>query len=131
MECFPINFTSFQKNNCKNGQVQCRTWCNESCSAVSDFVSPGTIQSMEFSRPEYWSGWPFPSPGHLHNPGIEPRSPALQMDSFPAEPRGKPRMWCKTWIITALRKALMLDHGMPLPMTWVDPVATHFSIGRR
>jgi len=40
---------------------------------------------MEFSRPEYWSGYPFPSPGDLPNPGIEPRSPALQADSLPTE----------------------------------------------
>ena len=45
---------------------------------------------MEFSRPEYWSGYPFPSPGDLPNPGIKPRSPALQADSLPAEPPGKP-----------------------------------------
>ena len=45
---------------------------------------------MEFSRPEYWSGLPFPSPGDLPNPGIEPRSPTLQADSLPAEPPGKP-----------------------------------------
>ena len=45
---------------------------------------------MEFSRPEYWSGELFPSPGDLLNPGIEPRSPALQVDSLPAEPPGKP-----------------------------------------
>ena len=44
---------------------------------------------MEFSRPEYWSGWPFPSPGDLPNPGIKPRSSALQMDSLPAEPQRK------------------------------------------
>ena len=44
---------------------------------------------MEFSRPEYWSGWPFPPPGDLYNPGIEPRSPTLQADSLPAEPQGK------------------------------------------
>ena len=44
---------------------------------------------MEFSRPEYWSGWPFPSPGDLPNSGIEPRSPALQVDSLPAELEGK------------------------------------------
>ena len=37
---------------------------------------------MEFSRPEYWSGQPFPSPGDLPNPGIEPGSPALKADSF-------------------------------------------------
>ena len=41
--------------------------------------------SMEFSRPEYWSGQPFPSPGNLPHPGIEPRSPALQADSLPTE----------------------------------------------
>ena len=51
---------------------------------------PWTIQSVEFSRPEYWSGEPFPSPGDLPNPEIEPGSPALQADSFPAEPQGKP-----------------------------------------
>ena len=44
---------------------------------------------MEFSRLEYWSGQPFPSPGDLPNPGIEARSPALQVDSLPAEPQGK------------------------------------------
>ena len=49
------------------------------------------MQSMEFSRSEYWSGWPFPSPGDLPNPGIKPRSPALQVDSLPAEPQGKPK----------------------------------------
>ena len=47
------------------------------------------IQSMEFSKPEYWSGWPFPSPEDLPIPGIEPRSPTLQVDSLPAEPQGK------------------------------------------
>ena len=46
---------------------------------------------MESSRPEYWSGWPFPSPGGLSNSGIEPRSPALQADSLLAEPQGKPK----------------------------------------
>jgi len=42
-----------------------------------------------FSRQEYWSGLPFPSPGHLPNPGIEPRSPSLQADSLPPELPGK------------------------------------------
>ena len=46
--------------------------------------------SMGFSRREYWSGLPFPSPGDLPNPGIEPRSPTLQADSLPAEPPRKP-----------------------------------------
>ena len=47
--------------------------------------------SMEFSRQEYWSALPFPSPGNLPNPGIEPRSPALQADSLLSEPPGKPQ----------------------------------------
>ena len=46
---------------------------------------------MEFSRPEYWSGYPFPSSGDLPHPGIKPRSPALQADSLPAEPQEKPK----------------------------------------
>ena len=45
--------------------------------------------SMEFSRPEYWSGLPLPSPGDLPNPGMGPRSPAWQADALPAEPQGK------------------------------------------
>ena len=44
---------------------------------------------MEFSMPEYWSGYPFPFPGGLPNPGIEPRSLALQLDSLQAEPQWK------------------------------------------
>ena len=46
---------------------------------------------MEFSRPKYWSGEPFPSPGDLPNSGIKPRSPVLQADSLPAEPLRKPK----------------------------------------
>ena len=45
---------------------------------------------MGFSRQEYWSGLPFPSPGDLPDPGIEPWSPSLQADSLPSEPPGKP-----------------------------------------
>ena len=45
---------------------------------------------MRFARQGYWSGLPSPSPGDLPNPGIEPGSPALQVDSLPAELQGKP-----------------------------------------
>ena len=60
-----------------------------------DSVTPWTVAHqapppMEFSRQEYWSGSPFPSPGDLPCPGIEPRSPALQADALPSEPPGKP-----------------------------------------
>ena len=44
---------------------------------------------MGFSRQEYWSGLPFPSPGDLPDPGVEPRSPALQADALPSKPPGK------------------------------------------
>ena len=46
--------------------------------------------SLEFSKQEYWSRLPFPSPGDLPNPGIEPGSPALQADSLLTELPGKP-----------------------------------------
>ena len=46
--------------------------------------------SVGFSRQEYWSGLPFPSPGDLPNPGIEPRSPTLAADALTSEPPGKP-----------------------------------------
>ena len=57
------------------------------------FATPWTVAyqaslSMGFSRQEYWSGWPFPSPGDLPNPGIEPGSPSLQADALPSEPPG-------------------------------------------
>ena len=46
--------------------------------------------SMEFPRQGYWSGLPFPSPGDLPDPGIKPRSPAVQPDALLSEPPGKP-----------------------------------------
>ena len=64
-------------------------------SRIGLFAIPSTViyqvsPSMRFSRQEYWSGLPFPSPGDLPNPGIEPRSLALQADTLPSEPPGKP-----------------------------------------
>ena len=63
------------------------TLCNP-----TDYSLTGSSLSMEFSRQEYWSGLSFPSPGDLPDPGIEPRPPALQADSFLSEPPGKPRI---------------------------------------
>ena len=59
----------------------------KSRSRVRLFATPWTVAhqvplSMGFSRQEYWSGLPFPSPGDLPNPGIEPRSPTLQADAL-------------------------------------------------
>ena len=50
--------------------------------------------SMGFSRQEYWSGLPFPSPGDLSNSGIDPKSPALLADTVPSEPPGKRTSLC-------------------------------------
>ena len=63
----------------------------KSLSGIWLFGTPWTIYFMEFSRPKYWSGLLFSSPGDLPNPGIKPRSPALQVGSLPAEPQGKPK----------------------------------------
>ena len=65
-------------------------------SRVRLFVTPWTVAyqaplSMGFSRQEYWSGLPFPSPGDLPDPGIEPGSPALKADASTSEPPGKPK----------------------------------------
>ena len=53
-------------------------------------VAPQAPLSMGFSRQEDWSGLPFPSPADLPNPGVRPRSPALQAESLLSEPPGKP-----------------------------------------
>ena len=67
----------------------------KSLSHVRLFATPCTVAhqappSMGFSRQEYWSGLPFPSPGDLPDPEIEPRSPAFQADALTSEPPGKP-----------------------------------------
>ena len=66
-------------------------------SVVTDSATPQTVThqtslSMGFARQEYWSGLPFPSPGNLPDPGIEPLSRALVGGLFTAEPPGKPQI---------------------------------------
>ena len=58
--------------------------------AIPWIVAYQAPPSMGFSRQEYWSGLPFPSPGDLPNPGIEPGSPALEADALTSQPPGKP-----------------------------------------
>ena len=88
----------------KKGLLLCLAWFSfpttlnalyESLSHVQRFATPRTEAhqaplSMGFSRQEYWSELPFPSPGDLPDPEIEPRSPALQADSLLSEPPRKP-----------------------------------------
>ena len=70
--------------------------CAQSLSHVQLFATPWTVAnqaslSMGFPRQEYWSGLQCPPPGDLPHPGIEPRFPALQMDSLSSEPPWKPK----------------------------------------
>ena len=70
-------------------------WKWKSLSRIPLFATLWTIVSqaplsMGLSRQEYWSGLPCPSPGNLPNPGVEPKSSALQADFLPPEPPGKP-----------------------------------------
>ena len=67
----------------------------KSLSRVRLFATPWTVAhqappSMGFSRQEYWSGLPFPFPGNLPNPGIEPGSPSLEADTLTSEHQGSP-----------------------------------------
>ena len=78
----------------------------KSLSRVWLFATPGTVAhqappSMGFSRQEYWSGVPFPSPEDLPDPGIEPRSPALEADALTSEPPGKQS---KTYFYTVISR---------------------------
>ena len=83
-------------------------------SRVRLFATPWTVayqamQSMGFSRQEYWSGLPFPSPGDLPNPGIEPGSPALQTDALLSEP---PNVTNAPYICTDKYKVLTGENKM-------------------
>ena len=92
---FPMRRRTYViRNQESEGQSEVK-W--KSFSRVQLFVTPWTVArqaplSMEFSRQKYWSELPFPSPGDLLDPGIEPGSPALQADSLPSEPPGNPKV---------------------------------------
>ena len=100
MEINDCKFPGFQKllklRKVKDNSVQFSLV--QSLSHVRLFATLWTVAhqappSMGFSRQEYWSGLPFPSPGDLPDPGIEPRSPTLQADALTSEPPGKPEGW--------------------------------------
>ena len=74
-------------------KVKVKVLVTQSCPTLCepmDYIACQPSLSMEFSRQEYWSGLPFPFPGDLPDPGIKPRSLALQADSLPSEPPRKP-----------------------------------------
>ena len=77
------NFRMWQKIGGKKVKVEVPQLCPILCDPM-DYIVHGILQARILE----W--WLFPSPGDLPNPGIELRSPALQVDSLPAEPQGKP-----------------------------------------
>ena len=81
----PISLSHLLRSSCYSVAQLCLTRCNS-----MDHIACQAPLSMGFSRQEYWSGLPFPSPGDLPNPGIKPRSPALAGGFFTTEPPGKP-----------------------------------------
>ena len=95
----------------------------KSLSRVQLFATPWTIAhqappSMEFSRQEYWSGLPFPSPGDLPHPGIEPGSPTLQANTLPSEPPGKYHSDAATAAAKSLQSCPTLCD--PMDYSWPD-----------
>ena len=72
---------------------------------------------MGFFRQEYWSGLPFPSPGDLPDPGIEPRSLELQADALPSEPPGKPSE-PNTWLL--MKQSPRVGCGVKWTYVWIS-----------
>ena len=102
-------------------------------SHVRLFVTPWTVAhqappSMGFSRKEYWSGLPFPSPGDLPNPGIEPGSPALQVDALTTEVPGKPYI-CVYGLKLNIQRMKIMASG-PITSWKIDgETVSHFIFG--
>ena len=82
-----------ERETCSRGGDMVRAYKRKGklAQACPTLCDPWAIQPMGFSRPEYWSGEPLPSPEDLPIPGIKPRFSSLQVDSLPAEPQGKPK----------------------------------------
>ena len=110
------------------------------------FVSPWTVArqvtlSMGFCRQEYWSELPFPPPGDLPDPGLEPESPALASRFFTTEPPGKPSVYA-LWVVIP-KKSYLLEKTLMLGgiggrrrrgrqrMRWLDGItdSMHMSLG--
>ena len=101
-----VHFREQRKSGWKvppKGYLEDKWKWSRSVVSVWLFATPWTAAyqappSKGFSRQEYWSGLPLPSPGDLPNPGIEPRSPTLQADALTSEPPGKPWKNFNAWV---------------------------------
>ena len=116
-----------EKRASENEMAGQHHWCNEhggggglvakSCPILA---TPRTVAcqaplSMTFSRQEYWSGLPFPSPGDLPDPGIEPQSPTLKADALQSEPPGQS---CK--LININLETIHTSHGLQNLKLWAS-----------
>ena len=91
---FLLNFVGFREKNKIRGTYACMLSHVQLCDPM-DCIALQTLLSMWFSRQEYWSGLPFPPPGDLSIPGIEPKypaSPALQADYLLLSHQGSPKV---------------------------------------
>ena len=113
MRDYQANDGSNQSKDGGKQHPQAVKWKSLSPVWLFSMLWPGARQallSMGFSRQEYWSRVPFPSPGDLPSPGIEPSSPALQVESLLSVPPGKPRKQAQNhnklagWKVRMLRK---------------------------
>ena len=121
-----------QRDSCRQGAPYFQGWKehlrfeseSESVSLSQSCPTPGTPwtvarqapQSVEFSRQEYWSGQPVPSPGDLPDTGTEPGSPTVQADSLWSEPPGKPVLWGSPNSSGHFSQNLLL--AVPPPESW-------------
>ena len=88
---------------------------------MQSHVDHQALLSIGFSRQEYWSGLPFPSPGDLPDPRVEPRSPALQADSLPTELPGIPSLVVQQFLTT--------DSCSPCDTLFISSAAGDSSVG--
>ena len=109
----------------------------QSCLTLCDPMDHQAPLSMEFSRQEYWSGLPFPSPGLLPSPGIKPRSPAFRADSLSSEPPNIlyylcTLLWCDqypsvTWWTHSAQKCLIQSRFL-IFIEWVKEQSNKFPL---
>ena len=101
-----------------------------SCSFIQLFATPWTIGhqtplSMGFSRQKYWSGLLCPPPGDLPDPRVESGSPALQADSLPSEPPGKPSVQFSCLVMSDSLRPHGLQYPSPVHHQLLDLIQTH------
>ena len=116
------------------GQYVCVCVCVSHSGHIQLFATPWTVAhqaplSMKVSRQEYWSGLPFPSPGHHPDPGIKPRSSALQVDSLPLNHQG---LWYVIIFLHRIWKMLLFYSTSlvwPLPQfSYLIPAKKDFQV---